>query len=326
MKHVLLFTGEDTFRIRQRVRALERVFAQKYPEGAVERLDSRSTLSDLTAAALTGSLFGGKRLVIAEGFWDKDKYAQTEKTDWWGQLAKCAETASVFFIEPVLDKRLKWAKYLLKTFTGQAPFDPLQGSALTRWVADYATQQGGKMDTQTAKKLTEHCGHDLWRLSRETEKLVAYAGGEAVTSAMVETLCERTTETVVWDFLRLLSGRKRGEAMRLFRQMMQEGQSPHQLLALLLREVRVHILLKGGLAEGLRGGELAKATGLNPFVVKKTLPLSQKFNLRELAELHEQLCETDLALKSGGVSVSADDAGELELRLEQVIIAMTGSI
>ena len=56
-------------------------------------------------------------------------------------------------------------------------------------------------------------------------------------------------------------------------------------------------------------------------MVQKTLPLSKKFTQQQIASMYEQLLQVDRRLKTGGLSVSTDDAGEFELALEKFIIA-----
>jgi DNA polymerase III delta subunit len=61
-------------------------------------------------------------------------------------------------------------------------------------------------------------------------------------------------------------------------------------------------------------------------VGQKTLPLSRKFSGKQITQMYEQLLKIDRRLKTGGLSVSTDDAGELELALEKFIIASCDSL
>jgi len=90
---------------------------------------------------------------------------------------------------------------------------------------------------------------------------------------------------------------------------------------MIIREVRIHAQLKAGSEANMDAKSIASKTKLHPFVVQKTLPLSKKFTQTQIAQMYEQLLKIDRRLKTGGLTVSTDDAGELELALEKFIIA-----
>jgi DNA polymerase III delta subunit len=79
IKNLILLTGADDFRLRERLRFYRKAFRQKYPEGEIEDIDSETKFSVLENAVMTPNLFGSRRLVICEDFWSPENY-EKQKT------------------------------------------------------------------------------------------------------------------------------------------------------------------------------------------------------------------------------------------------------
>ena len=68
--NLVLLTGEDSFRIKERIKFFQQKFGEKYPDGEIDFFAAESSFSDLENAVLTPNLFGGKRLVFCQSFWN----------------------------------------------------------------------------------------------------------------------------------------------------------------------------------------------------------------------------------------------------------------
>ena len=68
ISNLVLLTGEDSFRIKERVKFFQQKFIEKYPDGEIDFFDISSDFSSLENAVLTPNLFGGKRLVFCQSF------------------------------------------------------------------------------------------------------------------------------------------------------------------------------------------------------------------------------------------------------------------
>ena len=142
-----------------------------------------------------------------------------------------------------------------------------------------------------------------------------------ISKDLIDQLTLPHPSAVVWDFLSALSAQNAPKALKSFRLLLQSGESPHMIMAMIIREVRIHAQLKAGNEANMDAKSIASKTKIHPFVVQKTLPLSKKFTQKQISQMYEHLLKIDRRLKTGGLTVSTDDAGELELALEKFIIA-----
>jgi len=316
----ILLTGPDDFRRSQRQRFLLDGFRKKYPEGEITHFEGKDAFSDLQNTVLTPNLFASKRLVITQNYWDPDTFTAAEEADFWEALEGQKDSVTVIAIESSLDKRTKAAKALLKLAKVET-YDLMEAPQLVQWMINIAGEKGSLLKQSDAQYMLDRCGANGWNLYSEIEKLSMASNGENISRELIDQLTLPHPSAVVWDFLSALSGRKTSQALKSFKALLQSGESAHMIFAMIIREVRIHAQLKAGAEDNLDAKAIASRTKLHPFVVQKTLPLSKKFTQTQIEQMYDQLLTLDRRLKTGGVSVSTDDAGEFELALEKFIIA-----
>lgn len=316
----ILLTGPDDFRRSARQRFLIDGFRKKYPDGEITRFEDSDTFSDLQNTVLTPNLFASRRLVITDTFWNPERFETAERADFWDALAGQADSVTLISVEPSLDKRTKAAKALLKTAKVET-YDLLEAPELVQWMIRTSEQQGSLLKPREAHYLLDRCGVNGWNLHSEITKLAIASEGQPITRALIETLTIPHPTAVVWDFLASLSKQQTAPALQNFKLLLQSGESAHMIMAMICREVRLHAQLKAGSDDNLDAKAIATRTKLHPFVVQKTLPLSKKFTQKQIRTMYEQLLKLDRRLKTGGLSLSTDDASELELAIEKFIIA-----
>ncbi|MCK5461235.1 DNA polymerase III subunit delta [Candidatus Gracilibacteria bacterium] len=319
IKNLLLLTGEDDFRLRERIRFYKSAFRNKYSEGEVESYDEDSTFRELENSVLTPNLFGDKKLVFCENFWSPEKFEQAEKTEFFQKLEDFADNCTVILVEPSLDKRKKSSKFLLEKARMEA-FDFLSENEIWRWITDFTEKNGGKISHNCTKLLFKRCGENLWNLSQEIQKLIAASDTDEITEELIVTFTLPHPKIVIWEFLENLSKKNIQGAIQRFRILLQMGESAHQIFAMIIREVRIHAQLLSGIEQGMSSKEIASQAELHPFVVQKTIGLSKRFSLEKIEKMYDKLVEIDRKLKTGGIMVSMDDGMEFELQIEKFII------
>lgn len=319
IKNLLLLTGEDDFRLRERARLYQAKFLEKYPSGEIDHLGEDTDLNVLENAALTPNLFGGKRMVVCDKFWTPDKFEKAVKRKFFASLSQVEGLVTVMCIEPKLDKRKKSTKFLIKEARVES-FVPMEENEVLSWTEKYARKCSGNLSRSNAQLLTRRCGLNLWHLSSEIKKLTsAHETGE-ITAENIKTMTLPRPEIEIWDFLKHLSEKNTVAALKSFQTLMIMGQSPHQVFPMVQREVRIHALIRSGMDQHLDSKSIASAAGLHPFVVNKTKRLTQNFSLEQITKLYETLFQLDKRLKTGGIFTMAGDTSEFELAIEKFVI------
>lgn len=326
IKNLIILTGEDDFRLRERVKLYKTLFRKKYPDGEIESFDQEHTFRDLENSVCTPNLFGGKRLIFTEGFWNTDNFEKSEKTKFFEKLPSFEDTCSLIVVEPKMDKRLKSSKFFLgagkKPAAGKVEtFDALDDNQLIQWILKYTPSQDGSIDRSTAQFLVRRCGHNLWNLSQEIQKLVLMKDG-TISQTLIEQYTIPHPDAVIWDFLEQLSKQNLSAALKQFHTLLESKVTVHEILPMIFREVRIHAQLLNGIQQNLTPKEIASTTKLHPFVVQKTLPLTRKFPSERIEKMYDMLFEIDRNMKTGKLSVKTDDTTELELAIEKFILTV----
>ncbi len=318
IKNCILLTGEDDFRLRERAKFYRTVFRQKYRDGEITTLGKEDSLHDLENIVMTPNLFGGRRLVLMEDFWDTEKFEQAEKTEFFVKLPDFESQCTALIIDPKLDKRTKYSKFLLAN-TKVESFDPYEEAQLIRWIQQYAEKKGGKILHPSAHTLLKRCGENLWNLSREIEKLVLAGDGE-ITDKLILELTIPHPSVVMWDFLESLSKKSVQLSMKRFHDLLESGVSVHEVLSMIFREVRIHAQIRSGIDQGFSSQKIATESKIHPFVIQKTYSLTQQFSKEKIENMYEMLFRIDEKIKTGKISLSTDDTSELELAIEKFIL------
>lgn len=316
-----LLTGEDSFRLKKHFDILKRNFQKKYPQGSIETYGVKDALSDVIQHIITPSLFTPMRFFVLESFWTKERFEEAEKMKFFEHLAKNTDTSFVLMIEPKLDKRLKFSKYIIKEGKTEI-FDKLKDDQVIDWLYKFVNARELRLDHSLCTYLVMSCGSDLWTLTKEIEKIELFLNGAKPTKELLEPLIQKRPQAIIWDFLESMSKKNAKKALQHLDTLLSMGESAFQILALLMREARIHMLLHTGLAQGKSKDELKELTGLHPFVIQKTIPLSKAFRSDQLRNFYEQLYLIDKQIKTGGISISVDDSTELQQQMEKIVLSL----
>lgn len=170
---------------------------------------------------------------------------------------------------------------------------------LPNWIQQQARDEGGEISWDASRELAGLAGNDLRLLHQEIEKLLLYADGRPVTETDVRTLVSRAREASVFDLVDYVGRREVDEALRLLHHLLDEGEPPLRLLAMLARQVRILLQVSELRSNRMTQEQIAKQLKLHPYVVQKGLAQAPNFTLQQLEKAHALLVETDWMIKTG---------------------------
>lgn len=195
-----------------------------------------------------------------------------------------------------------------------------------------------RLDPEAHQLIVRRAGTDLAALTAELEKLCLYVGDRpAITADDVRIVVRDLAESWIFDFTAALSTRQLGRALPLLRGLIDQGEPPLRLLAMIAREVRMLLVARESLEDTLRGKwrpdlsfnvfqtrvlpHLDEATRqafgqAHPFVVYRRLQDAARLSVGTLRTALQELSELDLRIKSS----STDPA----LLLEAFVIDWCG--
>jgi DNA polymerase III subunit delta len=295
---ITTLTGQNSFGLQQRLRQLTTTFVEHYGDLALERVDGQEAGLARIREALTALPFLAERklVVLREPSSNKQFVEKFEQI--YGEIP---ETTDVIIVEPKLDKRLTYYKFLKKN-TDFQELTELDSNGLARWLADTAKARGGVLSSADARYLVERLGTNQQLLDNELEKLLLYES--KVSRQTIDLLTDKAPQSTIFQLLEAAFAGNRQRAMHLYTEQRTLKVEPPQIVAMLVWQLHVLAIIK---AAGDRPIEqIAQEAKLNPFVLRKSQAIARNLSLTELRQLIKNLLKIDVATKR--TNIDADEA------------------
>jgi DNA polymerase-3 subunit delta len=216
-------------------------------------------------------------------------------------LKALPETTDVIIIEPKLDKRLSYYKFL-KQHSDYHECNELDEAGLAKWLIAQAEEQGGTLSRADATYLVERVGAIQQLLANELAKLLSHSPD--ITRQTIDILTDQTPQSTIFELLDAALAGRTQRALQLYAEQRAMKVEPQAILAMLAWQFHVLAVVK---AAGNRDpGTIAKEAKLNPFVVRKSQATARKLEFEQIKHLIHSALELDIRLKSQ--PIDADEA------------------
>ncbi len=166
------------------------------------------------------------------------------------------------------------------------------------WIRARAQLAGARLEPPAVSELASACGSDTDRIEQEIAKLRAYAGDAPVTAAMVRDLVPGAIETEVFDLTRAVVRRDARSAVGVLERLLDDGQAPQQILALLVWQFRV-LLFASRLRSDADAEKAARAIRSSAGAILRWRADARRIGLADITRAYEALYAADLAIKQG---------------------------
>ncbi|HEY9712346.1 MAG TPA: DNA polymerase III subunit delta [Chroococcales cyanobacterium] len=295
---VITLTGENGLALQNELQQLTAGFVAEHGDLAIERLDGEEAEFARLSEALTSLPFlASKKLVLLRHPGANKQF--TEQVE--ELLGNVPETTDVLIIEPKLDKRGGYYKYLQKQ-TEFKEFKELDLNGLAQWLVGKAKEQGGSISSSDARYLVERVGLNQQLVGNELAKLVLFE--PKVTRQTIDLLTEATPQSTIFQLLEAAFGGNLKRAMQLYDEQRALKVEPQQIISMLAWQLHILALVKT--AGERSGAQIASEAKVSPYVVQKTQVIARKLNLTDVKKLVHDLLVIDARLKRE--PIDADEA------------------
>lgn len=321
-----LLHGDDEFSSREHLKKLRQQGDFGFNQDTFD--GTTADLKNIVMSSDTQPFLSEQRLVVVEGLPKKRRGESTtaapqeestkstkgkrgKKAGKGGTLTRAAyekalaehisqmpeSTVLILLVDEALDKAhplVKAADQYGKAIQSTQP----KGTQLNRWIANRAKGLEVKITPDASALLANFIGNQLRLLANELNKLATYVGpGGTITATEVRTLSAQVQEARIFDLTDALAQRNRKQALNILHDLLADGEAPLKLIGLITSQVRTLLLVKELAQKGMRGGQVASALSIAPFVAEKALRQVNNFDARQLERIYRQLLDTDAALK-----------------------------
>jgi DNA polymerase-3 subunit delta len=311
-----LIGGSDRPKVDRAVARLR----SRFEADAVELHDATAASGeDAVAACNAMGLFGsGNRLVLFEGV---EAWKPPDAKAIAAYLASPAPGTTLALVAAELRKDAPLAKAVAGR--GTLLLWDVAARAVPKWVAEQFTVHGTSAEPEACRLLADLVGDDLYELASEIDKLVTWAGGQAITADDVEALVAPRAGSPPWDLTDAWGARDVGGVLRATERMLDRTGDPvsktiPRLLGSLTKHVRNARAIRRLDDEGVTSQEAASRLGLKPYPAQKLYAQVRNFSGPELDDALIRLAELDHALKGGSRLAS-------ELELERALVEITAA-
>ncbi len=195
---------------------------------------------------------------------------------------------------------------LLKTATKlDPPADiirclPATPRSAETWVRKMASELGAEIDSDASQALVLRSGSDLILLEGEIKKLLSYVGSRSrVTAEDVLEAATPSAEASVFELVDHIGSRHPYQAVAKLRRLLEQGEAPLRLMAMIVRQVRLVFITREMLASGAPMRDIEGRLGLPTWVARSYLAQARNFDRPQLARMMRSLADMDLAIKTG---------------------------
>jgi len=275
------------------------------------------TLADLRHACDAIPFLAEKRLVIVTDLLTrlvprKGREASAAQKEFLAALAdylpRLPDTTRLVFVE---DRPLPARHPILQMAQQEAwgyvkRFDAPEARTLPRWVEKRVRKHGGEIEPRAAAHLAAVVEDDLRLLDQEIVKLVTYTNAErAIVREDVDAVVPYAQAAIVFDLVDALGRRDGRTAAQTLHRLLDAGEHPLGLLAMIVRQFRLLIQVNELKAERATPRDIAQALNLHPFPARKLYNQATHFTAAQLETVYRHLLDTDVAIKSGEIDPEA---------------------
>lgn len=295
---VVTLTGENGFGLQRELNRVVEAFVAGHGDLALERLDGQDAEPAKINEALTSLPFlsDRKMVILRMPGANKTFVEQAEQL-----LGNVPETTDVIIIEPKLDKRLGYYKYLQK-HTDFRAFPQLDQSGLAHWLVVAAKESEGSISSSDARYLVERIGPDQQTLFNELQKLLLYE--PKITRQTIDLLTDSSPQSTIFQLLEAAFAGNAKRALELYAEQRALKVEPAQIISMLAWQLHILAILKT--AGDRPTDQIAREAKINPYVLAKSQSIARALTLAQLKKLINDLLVIDLKTKR--TNLDADEA------------------
>ncbi len=292
---VIVLAGSNSYLLQHELSKMVEKFVAEQGDLALERIDCQeSELARIRESITSLPFLAAKKMVILRApSANKDFVAKAEQL-----LSDVSETTDLILIEPKLDKRSVYYKFLKKN-TDLREYAELDTNGLAAWLVRTAKDAGGSISSNDARYLTERVGTNQQMLSNELEKLLINDG--TVDRKAIDIHTEQAPQSTIFQLLEAAFAGNAKRALGLYQEQRALKVEAPQIIAMLAWQLHILAICKA--AGNRSAADIAKQAKLSPYVVQKSVTIARQLPLADLKQLLDDLLDIDLKSKRSNLDI-----------------------
>ena len=250
---------------------------------------------ELIDLAETMPFFADHRLILVE---DSGLF-KSGADDLAEYMEHVPDTTTFVFVETEVDKRSRMYK-ALKNHGRIVEFAAQNQELLTRWMLGRLKRENKNITKAAMQEFFDRVGTDMGTLDREMEKLICYCmDRDVIELPDVEAVCPQAVTNRVFDMVSAIVECRRKDALEMYYDLLALKEPPLRILFLITRQYNILMQLKDLRRKGMNNSAMAKAAGIPPFAVSRSLGQASRLSIDSIKKILAYSVEMEEAVKTG---------------------------
>ncbi len=172
---------------------------------------------------------------------------------------------------------------------------------LKSWILRHFKNGGIEFPPELCDEIVNVCGHDMWALSNEIDKLCAYASynsKKAIDKGDIDAVCCKTIEYDDFQLTNALLAKNKSLVFETLRRQKSAFDPPITIMASIIRMYSDLLLVEKLYSEGMNKSSISSTLGIHEFKVGKYISAVSGENPKKLKRAVELCRDADIASKS----------------------------
>jgi len=295
-KPIYLLYGEEAFLKRQYKEKFKKAISPEKDDMNYAYFEGKGAQEkEIISLADTMPFFADKRLVVVEN----SGFFKGKREELATYMSTIPDTVCLLFVEQEVDKRGRLYKEVTKV--GRTVEMKTQDErTLLLWVASLVKKEGKHIREGTIRYLIERAGASMEALSQELQKLFSYAvEKEEITREDIDAIVTVQISNHIFDMVEAVATKQQKKALDLYYELLALKEPPMRTLYMLGRQFRLLYEVKQLKKRGYDKAQIAKKSGLHPFVAGKYMNQCTRFSTSQLKGIMEESLNLEKAVKTG---------------------------
>ncbi|HEX8182988.1 MAG TPA: DNA polymerase III subunit delta [Candidatus Saccharimonadales bacterium] len=295
---ITILSGTNNYLLRAELRQMIAVFEAEYGDMALERLDGEdSSYERIQESVQSLPFLSDRKMVVLLTPGASKQFAEKAPN----LLQELPDTTDLIIVEPKLDKRSTYYKFLKKQ-SGFTEYNDLDEMGLAKWLVGLAREKQAQLGIADAKYLIERVGSNQQMLASEIEKLSLYQLD--ISRTAINALTVAAPQSTIFQLLEAAFAGNTRQALHIYGEQRALKVEPQQIIAMLAWQLHVLALIKAA-GNGFAPDVIAREAKISPYVVRKSASIARKLTVARTKQLISDLLVIDERLKRE--SLNADD-------------------
>jgi DNA polymerase-3 subunit delta len=300
---IYLIFGENIFFAKKKIKKIieerKKFFGEKL---AIYRLEGKSLdFTKVKDNISNKTLFGQRNIIIISSAFKNQDFKEKFLKE--GKELIASETIIIFFEEGKINKDDPLFKFIKKE--GQIyEFPALTTYQIKKIIEEELSKKGFKIEPSAKDLLIEFTQKDLWDLSSQLNKLMAYKAKERfIKKEDISLLVKPQIEVDIFKTIDALAQKNKKKALEFIYKHLKRGESPLYLLTMIRFQFKNLLIVKEKDRRKISSlTQLRKElSDIHPFILEKSFWQAKKFSLDQLKNFYRKIFKIDLAIKKGKV-------------------------